>query len=68
MAKQRGRKRTNDLYFGPDEEAAVVRFLECNDEIERNAIYNQWLRKEQFIRNSFRKIRGQLNIFNIVSH
>ena len=45
MAKQRGRKRTNDLYFGPEEEAAVVRFLECNDEIERNAIYNQWLRK-----------------------
>jgi hypothetical protein len=44
MAKQRGRKRTNDLYFGPDEEAAVVRFLECNDEIERNAIYNEWLR------------------------
>ena len=44
MARQRGRKRTNDLYFGPDEEAAVIRFLECNDEIERNAIYNQWLR------------------------
>jgi len=44
MAKQRGRKRTNDLYFGPEEEAAVVRFLECNDEIERNAIYNKWLR------------------------
>jgi hypothetical protein len=44
MARQRGRKRTNDLYFGPDEEEAVVRFLECNDEIERNAIYNKWLR------------------------
>jgi hypothetical protein len=44
MARQRGRKRTNDLYFGPDEEAAVIRFLECNDEIERNTIYNQWLR------------------------
>ena len=44
MAKQRGRKRVNDLYFGPEEEAAVVRFLECNDEIERNAIYNKWLR------------------------
>lgn len=44
MARQRGRKRTNDLYFGPDEEAAVIRFLECNDEIERNAIYNKWLR------------------------
>ena len=34
----------HDLYFGPDEEEAVVRFLECNDEIERNAIYNKWLR------------------------
>jgi hypothetical protein len=44
MTKQRGRKRTNDLYFGPEEEAAVVKFLECNDEIERNAIYNKWLR------------------------
>ena len=44
MGTQRGRKRTNDLYFGPDEEAAVIRFLECNDDIERNAIYNEWLR------------------------
>ena len=44
MIKQRGRKRTNDLYFGPEEEIAVVKFLECNDEIERNAIYNKWLR------------------------
>lgn len=44
MGRQRGRKRTNDLYFGPDEEAAVIRFLECNDDIERNAIYNEWLR------------------------
>jgi len=45
MGTQRGRKRTNDLYFGPDEEAAVIRFLECNDDIERNAIYNEWLRE-----------------------
>jgi hypothetical protein len=44
MAKQRGRKRSVDLYFGPEEEAAVVKFLECNDNIERNAIYNKWLR------------------------
>lgn len=44
MARQRGRKRTNDLYFGPEEEEAVVRFLGCSDEIERNAIYNEWLR------------------------
>jgi hypothetical protein len=25
--KKRGRKRVNDLYFGPDQEDAVVRFL-----------------------------------------
>ena len=42
--KKRGRKRTNDLYFGPDQEDAVVRFLESDDIIERNAIYNKFLR------------------------
>jgi hypothetical protein len=45
MAKQRGRKRTNDLYFGPDEEEAVIKFLESEDDAERNVIYNTWLRK-----------------------
>lgn len=44
MANQRGRKKSN-RYFGPDEEAAVVRFLQCDDEDERNAIYNEWLRE-----------------------
>jgi len=44
MAKKRGRKRKNDLYFGPDEEKAVVEFLTCDDHIERNKIYNEWLR------------------------
>jgi hypothetical protein len=80
MAK-RGRKRKNDLYFGPEEEEAVRKFIslgemvyhpicpveghncakdceevECTknplmwvgtieEEIERNAIYNKWLRK-----------------------
>jgi len=44
MAEKRGRKRKNDLYFGPDEEKAVVEFLTCEDPIERNRIYNQWLR------------------------
>jgi len=42
--KKRGRKRTNDLYFGPEQEDAVVRFLESDDTIERNAIYNKSLR------------------------
>lgn len=44
-AKQRGRKRVNDLYFGPEEEKAVIRFLESEDIRERNLIYNKWLRK-----------------------
>lgn len=44
MAGKRGRKRKNDLYFGPAEEEAVIKFLESDDEIERNRIYNQWLR------------------------
>jgi len=44
MASKRGRKRKNDLYFGPDEEKAVVEFLACDDSIERNKIYNEWLR------------------------
>ena len=28
MVNKRGRKRKNELYFGPDEEAAVIKFLE----------------------------------------
>jgi hypothetical protein len=43
--KKRGRKRKKDLYFGPDQEDAVVRFLESDDIIERNAIYNKFLYK-----------------------
>lgn len=42
--KKRGRKRTNDLYFGLEQEDAVVRFLESEDVIERNLIYNKFLR------------------------
>lgn len=45
MAKKRGRKRTKDLYFGPEEEEAVVKFLASDDEIERNRIYNKSLRE-----------------------
>lgn len=43
--KKRGRKREKDLYFGPEQENAVVRFLESDDTIERNAIYNKYLRE-----------------------
>lgn len=57
MAKQRGRKRTNDLYFGPEEEKAVVRFLESECTEERNSIYNKWLRKplDKMIESIIRK-------------
>jgi hypothetical protein len=44
MAEKRGRKRKNGLYFGPEQEAAVVRFLQEDDYILRNKIYNEFLR------------------------
>ena len=44
MAKKRGRKRKNDLYFGPEQEEAVLLYLGTDDELEKNAIYNKWLR------------------------
>jgi hypothetical protein len=43
MAK-RGRKSKKQPYFGPNEEQAVVNFLNSTDEKERNEIYNQWLK------------------------
>ena len=42
--KKRGRKRTSNLYFGPDQEKAVVDFLTSDSYNERNKIYNQHLR------------------------
>jgi len=44
MVTKRGRKRTNDMYFGPEEEEAVIKFLESTDEIERNLVFNEWLK------------------------
>ena len=32
------------MYFGPDEEEAVVKFLESDSEAERNVIFNEWLK------------------------
>lgn len=32
------------MYFGPDEEQAVINFLESEDETERNLIFNEWLK------------------------
>jgi len=43
--KKRGRKRKTDYYFGPEQEAAVVEFLESDDQLERTRIYNKWLRE-----------------------
>lgn len=44
MTKKRGRKRTKGLYFGPEQEEAVVNFLNEDDPIKRNNIYNKHLR------------------------
>jgi len=44
MATKRGRKRTNDLYFGPREEEAIKKYLESETYEERNKIYNEVLR------------------------
>lgn len=44
MAEKRGRKRKNGLYFGPEEEKAVVDFLTEEDYVRRNRIYNNALR------------------------
>jgi hypothetical protein len=44
MANKRGRKRTTEMYFGPDEEQAVIKFLESNDQKERNELYTTWLK------------------------
>ena len=43
MAEKRGRKRKNGLYFGPEQEKAVVDFLTEEDYIIRNKIYNVYI-------------------------
>lgn len=45
MTTKRGRKRKNEMYFGPNEEEAVIRFLESDSEAERNMIFNEWLKR-----------------------
>lgn len=44
MVTKRGRKRKNEMYFGPDEEEAVIKFLESDSDYERNVIFNEWLK------------------------
>ena len=45
MINKRGRKRKNEMYFGPNEEKAVNDYLASTDDKERNLIYNQWLKE-----------------------
>lgn len=39
------RKRTQKMYFGEEQEKAVVRFLESENEDEKNKIFNEYLRE-----------------------
>jgi hypothetical protein len=43
------RKRTQKIYFGEDQEKAVVNYLESNDEAEKNKIFNEYLREPLII-------------------
>ena len=43
------RKRTQKIYFGEDQEKAVVRYLKSEDEDERNKIFNEYLREPLII-------------------
>ena len=38
------RKRTQKIYFGEEQEQAVVRYLESDSDVERNKIFNEYLR------------------------
>jgi hypothetical protein len=43
------KKRTQKIYFGEDQEKAVVRYLESNSEEDRNKIFNEYLREPLII-------------------
>lgn len=43
------RKRTQKIYFGEDQEKAVVSYLESTDDAERNKIFNEYLREPLII-------------------
>lgn len=43
------RKRTQKIYFGEEQEQAVVRYLESDSEIEKNKIFNEYLREPLII-------------------
>jgi len=56
---KRGRKRKTEMYFGPNEEKAVIQFLESTDETERNQIFNEWLKAplEKMIESIIRRYK-----------
>lgn len=41
---KRGRKRVNPRYFDTPEEEATLKYLNCMDDIERNSIYEEFLK------------------------
>ena len=43
------RPRTQKIYFGEDQEKAVVNYLESTDEAEKNKIFNEYLREPLII-------------------
>jgi hypothetical protein len=43
------RKRTQKIYFGEEQEQAVVRYLESESEVEKNKIFNEYLREPLII-------------------
>ena len=43
------RKRTQKIYFGEEQERAVVNYLESTDETEKNKIFNEYLREPLII-------------------
>jgi hypothetical protein len=43
------RKRTQKIYFGEDQEQAVIRYLESESEDDRNKIFNEYLREPLII-------------------
>lgn len=59
MVAKRGRKRKNEMYFGPNEEEAVVKFLKSTNENERNIIFNKWLKAplDKMIESIIRKYK-----------
>lgn len=43
------RKRTQKIYFGEDQEQAVIRYLESESDLEKNKIFNEYLREPLII-------------------